>query len=722
LEAILSLAEAQGVKERPLLVELSQGQWNELCPKDFRLCSAMIGPTRLSRSVPLPGREAEERLMAQFSSVHMNNNSWNIKLKYENLSNPVFFPSGGDLANQVPPVGLLEQLSPEDCLRGFKIFKNENGNGVLITSWTGFCDSLPTGIALDRSGRVKDVVCLLRKALKVRHANIISGFPEISFQNYQQKDSLRSDLHWCSNQFLTLSLVKGPKLLVVAHDNLSKISTTMTVRTVSVWEHTDETEDPFIRSPTARLMARISATGMTGATEAEAQELGVDINTEYSRFWLSETDDDDNEIGEHFSAGTTQEEAVVETGAGQAMKVKDEEDEGVRPATPRSPMTPVSRNRQEKIFGDPRVIRCSRDTRQFEFHPFDPNLILSGSRFGVVSLLNAKDDFCLMQTRVDTSPILGLSWLRAHMNIALYGASSSGIVGVLKMDDAGIDHQPIGRFQNLSSVTVNCTDDYFLVSGFSRDVTLYDLVTGQRVSELREIHANFINIIRFSHLSPHLFATSSFDSTCKLWDLRARTAAVPVASFATPTLNVMCCFSPLDDNLLVSGLDSNVVQLSVKQGLVPNIPIETLANSIPAKNSSSNYRRAVYLADGARFITSGTDEDYMRVIDAKTGASTGVYKFDGLLEAFEQRISSNYRYNMSLKEEREIELSPRMAQTGNPIVPTASKAADYVQSLRGHPIFPREVGVLIYPFDRSKSSFICTTEIPDHVPQLSGSP
>jgi hypothetical protein len=159
----------------------------------------------------------------------------------------------------------------------------------------------------------------------------------------------------------------------------------------------------------------------------------------------------------------------------------------------------------------------------------------------------------------------------------------------------------------------------------------------------------------------------------------------------------------MDDNLLVSGLDANVVQLSVRRGLVPNLSQEVLAAAIPPRNSSSNYRRSVYTADGSRFITSGTDENFMRVIDANTGASHGMCRFDGLLDAFEEQLkiktTSGYK---PIKQQ----------ETGISESTTNSKATEYVQSLRGHPIFTKEVGVLLYPFDRSRSSFICTTQIP----------
>jgi WD40 repeat protein len=465
----------------------------------------------------------------------------------------------------------------------------------------------------------------------------------------------------------------------------------------------------------------------------ELDELGVDVHTEYTRWWLDDQIAREDEpvqrleLSEH---DPRERLGVVELPSmARAATPPREHEEPVTPRrrivlspevrSPRSPMSPVvktplspiSRSRRLSSLlwreEEPRVLRSTKDTRQFEFHPFDPNLLLTGSRSGVISLIDAEKDMAIMQTRVDTSPILGLSWLRAHMNVALYGASSSGLVGVLKLGRSDIDYQPIGRFQNLSSVSINCTDDYFIVSGFSRDVSLFDLISGRKVSEFREIHSNFINITRFANFSPHLLATSSFDSTCKLWDLRRPSTSGAVATYTTPSLNVMCCFSPLDDDLLVSGLDANVVQLSVKRGLAPNIPTEVLNASIPARNSSSNYRRAVYTADGTHFITSGTDENFMRVVDSASGASKGICRFDGLLEAFEEQLklnSTNGGYK-PLKQE--------IASEGATNRSDPAKTTEYVQSLRGHPIFTKEVGVLLYPFDRSRSSYVCTTQIPN---------
>jgi WD40 repeat protein len=483
-----------------------------------------------------------------------------------------------------------------------------------------------------------------------------------------------------------------------------------------------ESESEVPDSPTGRrrkLMAKIAAGGPVNRQDVE--ELGVDLNTEYTRWWV----DDDGEVEQARSSSSKWgrlaakkkvtislpppsidiQNETVSSPQSRPSLTSPKLSPPTSPKTQKTPLSPVSRSRRQSTLfeEEPRVLRATRDTRQFEFHPFDPNLMITGSRSGVITLIDAEHDLALMETRVDSSPILGLSWLRAHMNMALYGASSSGLVGIVKVGTTKIDYQPIGRFQNLSSVSINCTDDYFIVSGFSRDVSLFDLVSGKKVSEFKEIHSNFINITRFANFSPHLLATSSFDSTCKLWDLR-KPATSAVASYTTPSLNVMCCFSPLDENLLVSGLDANLVQLSVKTGLKPNIRQEVLTASVQARNSSSNYRRAVYTADGSRFITSGTDENFMRVIDSTTGASHGICRFDGLLDTFEERLKLKTPGYKAVKQD----FGPHAGIAE----PGSGKTTEYIQSLRGHPIFTKEVGVLLYPFDRTRSSFVCTTKIP----------
>lgn len=49
----------------------------------------------------------------------------------------------------------------------------------------------------------------------------------------------------------------------------------------------------------------------------------------------------------------------------------------------------------------------------------------------------------------------------------------------------------------------------------------YDLETGKVAQQYDFVHDGHINIARFANYSPHLFASSSFDRTIKLWDMRA---------------------------------------------------------------------------------------------------------------------------------------------------------------------------------------------------------
>lgn len=113
------------------------------------------------------------------------------------------------------------------------------------------------------------------------------------------------------------------------------------------------------------------------------------------------------------------------------------------------------------------------------------------------------------------------------------------------------------EFQQLTSVHANSTDDQFLASGYSRDVALYDINTGTCLQLFTDMHREPINVAKFAHCSPFLFATSSFDHDVKLWDLRQK-ATRPCYVTSSSRGNVMVCFSPDDLYLLVSAIDNEV--------------------------------------------------------------------------------------------------------------------------------------------------------------------
>lgn len=96
---------------------------------------------------------------------------------------------------------------------------------------------------------------------------------------------------------------------------------------------------------------------------------------------------------------------------------------------------------------------------------------------------------------------------------------------------------------------------------YSNHVGLYDVRTGRRLHVFPNLHKEHINVLKFSHHSPHLFATSSFDRDIKLWDARQRIhvdGTNPIYSVRSKRGNVMVCFSPDDSFLLASAIDNEV--------------------------------------------------------------------------------------------------------------------------------------------------------------------
>lgn len=115
------------------------------------------------------------------------------------------------------------------------------------------------------------------------------------------------------------------------------------------------------------------------------------------------------------------------------------------------------------------------------------------------------------------------------------------------------------KFEQLTSLHVNSTDDQFLTSGYSKKVAIYDTCSGKRLHLFTDMHQEPINVAKFAHHSPDLLVTSSFDRYVKLWDLR-QTPNQPCYTASSSRGNVMVCFSPDDLYLLVSAVDNEVLQ------------------------------------------------------------------------------------------------------------------------------------------------------------------
>lgn len=113
-------------------------------------------------------------------------------------------------------------------------------------------------------------------------------------------------------------------------------------------------------------------------------------------------------------------------------------------------------------------------------------------------------------------------------------------------------------FDQLTSVHVNATDELFIVSGYSKNVALYDINTGKHIDVFSDMHQRHINVAKFSNHSPSVFATSSFDRDVKMWDLR-QGLLQPCFTASSSHGNVMVCFSHDDHCLLVSAIDNEVM-------------------------------------------------------------------------------------------------------------------------------------------------------------------
>jgi WD40 repeat protein len=169
--------------------------------------------------------------------------------------------------------------------------------------------------------------------------------------------------------------------------------------------------------------------------------------------------------------------------------------------------------------------------------------------------------------------------------IFLVVGSDDGHVRLLNVNAMIQQRDPVvtnfQSFPNLTSVSANSLDEKFIVSGYSRDVAMYDVNTGSQISVFSDLHERaHINVVKFSNCNPNCFVTSSFDSFIKFWDIRIGvTGNGPVYQQKSERGCVMVCFSDDDRYVLASAVDNLVTQVTNgsvwrKESLIRDWPLD----------------------------------------------------------------------------------------------------------------------------------------------------
>ena len=265
--------------------------------------------------------------------------------------------------------------------------------------------------------------------------------------------------------------------------------------------------------------------------------------------------------------------------------------------------------------------------RQFEFNPMVENLGVVGTSLGELVLLNTET--CLEVSRLKITShhtsVLGLCWLRRDPSKFVAGTDSQGIVNLYDTTRMPLSREPPSeeghspliyeypRFHSLTSLHVNSTDERMIASGYEENMAVYDVGQGTRIRTLLKVHQKHINVTKFANTMPDIFASCSFDRTFKLWDLRDPADCIQQGTSSKG--NVMICFSPDDQYLLVSAVDNEVKQYDVRMLKQPVLEL-----GMRKVGGTSNYTRSYYMNNGDYIFTGSCEETSVKIFNTASGA------------------------------------------------------------------------------------------------------
>lgn len=389
-----------------------------------------------------------------------------------------------------------------------------------------------------------------------------------------------------------------------------------------------------------------------------------------------------------------------------------------------------------------RVLPHTHGARQFEFHPTLPDTVLVGDKRGNVLILEGEgEEGVHPPLNVGNFPVLALVWLRHHPQIAISGSASSGHISFVRYTPNAGRSEPCLRqlhcskdFANLTSLSANCTDDYLLATGLSRNVEVYDVRTGQTAMSASGIHDHFINIGRFCNETPHIFATASFDHTCRIWDLRqplVKDRCIRVLT--TDERNVMCVFSHDDRQLLCSGVDTRVSQFEV-----PSWRRTPEKFELREPHFQGRYRRSMYMAGSPYIVTGATEESHLKILSMVTGEGLGVIELrgqimsaktpatatpspmTGVLKRFPaaslrnpwrwSRMDSRQAHCADIVDMKWQQDVIRGQVEINDSLTSTQSGHEFVQSVRAHPIVKNRIGVMVC-YGEPKESCVATLHV-----------